>query len=445
MLIKISIILSILLYSYTLNGQQTDKLPLSLKDAVQLAKDKNYKILQGVQDVGISKQEFLATNSLFLPAVTLSENFMTSNDPVRVFSTKLKQGIFNESDFDPMLLNNPDNIENFNTRITIEQPIINPGGFSARKAARKNNLASENQLNRIKHRVTFNIKKWYHQLLLSSEKVKVMEQSLATNQATYELAQDQYNEGLINNSDLLAAEVRLLEVQNQLEASRNDYQNVNEYLNHILNLDETLVIVPTDSLYVRTLQESALSVEEVPGARSDLKAYKQKLEATESQLSASKNAFLPSVNAQFGYEWNDERIFGTSADNYMLGVGINWNLFNGGRNFSNIQKSKATFEKVRLQYEERVEQSNLALKKAQRQLKLSKKRLETALLALQQARESYRIRRNRYNEGLERVTDLLASESTLMNIRLNYLNDLYKYNLALFEIELLLEKNITEI
>jgi len=49
-------------------------------------------------------------------------------------------------------------------------------------------------------------------------------------------------------------------------------------------------------------------------------------------------------------------------------------------------------------------------------------------LALEQSQEAYRIRSNRFTQGLEKTTDLLQSETQMAQKELEFLQSVFEYN-----------------
>ena len=74
--------------------------------------------------------------------------------------------------------------------------------------------------------------------------------------------------------------------------------------------------------------------------------------AYQTMHKADKLAFLPSLNAFGSYELYDNKIFQTDASGYLIGAQLSWNIFEGSKRFGKMQKSKAEYEKSRLQYEQ---------------------------------------------------------------------------------------------
>ena len=56
--------------------------------------------------------------------------------------------------------------------------------------------------------------------------------------------------------------------------------------------------------------------------------------------------------------------------------------------------------------------------------------MKLSKLAFEQSQEAYRIRSNRFTQGLEKTTDLLQSETLQSQKELEYLQAVFEYNFA---------------
>jgi outer membrane protein TolC len=70
----------------------------------------------------------------------------------------------------------------------------------------------------------------------------------------------------------------------------------------------------------------------------------------------------------------------------------------------------------------------LELKKTTRQLTDLEDKVTTSQLAWQQSQEVFRIRTNRFKQGLEKTTDVLAAETQMVFKNLEYLQSVFEYN-----------------
>jgi outer membrane protein TolC len=390
------------------------------------------KVLENNTSIKISEEEFKQaradyrqTNAVFLPNITASHSAIATTNPLMAFGSKLNQEILTQNDFNPSLLNNPSQIENFATMLEIEQPLINLDGMYQRKAAKSKMDAMSLKTERTQDYLGFEVDKAYMQLQLAYKAVDVLEKALEAAQANKKLADDSFKQGYLQRADVLNVEVRVTEVQNQLQTAKSNVQNASNYLSFLMNDDHYVVYAPTDELTVSTF---AMVDKTISENRSDIKAMQLASKAYEAMNKADKMAFLPRLNAFANYQLYDDKMFKGDANGYLVGAQLSWDLFQGSKRFGKAQKSKAEFEKSKLEYKQYVSQSHLELNKAKRALLDAENKLKLTALALQQSEESLRIRTNRFKEGLEKTSDLLMAETQYAQKQLEYYQTIFEYN-----------------
>ncbi|MGD9930007.1 MAG: TolC family protein [Mangrovibacterium sp.] len=425
-------------------GARSQTRQISLEEALQLADENNLTTRSGEAREAAARGAYRMTNSVFLPGLSVSHTGISTNDPLSSFGFKLKQEIVGQADFDPARLNDPDDMEHFNTKLEVQQPLLNLDGIYARKAARNQYEAMSLQSNRVKQNIRYEVKKAYYMLELARSSVQVLEQSVKVAEEALKLTRESEKQGFVKQADVLEAAVRLDERQNQLREANNQLQTANEFLAHLLGLDLGTTIETVDSLIQPPAQffmgNQAVNLEN----RSDLKAYQKQIEAGENMLKSEKMKFIPRVNAFGSYEWNDSKLMGTAANNYMVGATLSWNLFSGYKNIGSAQQASARLDEARTNYQDYLSQSHIQFNRSKRNLELSFQQIQTSKLAKEQAEESFRIRTDRYKQGLEKTTDLLISEALASQKKLQYIQSIYNYKQATFEMELLLEQDINE-
>lgn len=434
--------ISMCIFFFAANAQG-EKVTLSLKDALERAEKNNWQINKSKANVILSRSDFRQTNSLFFPSVSLSHSGVTTNDPLTAFGFKLKQEITTNADFNPVLLNDPERIDNFNTKVEVRQPIINVDGFYGRKAAKAKMKAMDYQAERTINYTKFEVKKAYYQLELAEEAIEVMEKSYEMAKSAKKLTEDNLEQGYVKDADLLAADVRLLEVENQLLEAKNNSRMAQEFLAFLLAYDIDTKITTSDKIDKEPVLPSFSSYGKGSiDSRSDILAFKKGIEARNTMLKSRRFKFLPRLNAFGQYEWNDDKILGSRANNYMLGASLSWNIFSGYKNIAKVQKAKAELKIAKLDYFEYLEKSRMQLKAAERNVKVAYSKMKTSLLAKKQAQESLRIRTDRYKQGLEKTTDILYAETVSSARNLAYIKSVFDYHIAVFQLELLLEKEL---
>ena len=418
-----------------LQAQETK--PISLSEAIQLVKENNRGIKISQQEFLESRGDYRQTNSIFLPNVAVSHTGMTTTNPLMAFGSKLNQEIVTQSDFNPDFLNNPKRIDNFATKIEVEQPLINVDGIYQRKAAKKKMDATALQTDRTIDHMVLEVEKAYMQLQLAHQAVTVLESAQKAALANQKLANDSYKQGYLQRSDVLSVEIRVSEVNNQLQYAKSNVINASDYLAYLLNEPLNTIFEPTDPLEISIPVQG--NMEAVSKDRADIRAMELATEAYGEMLQADKMSLLPRLNAFGSYELYDDEIFSGDASGYLAGIQLKWDLFEGYKRFGKLQKSQATYEKARLEYDSYVSKSEMERNRAGRALKDAENKLNLTRLALKQAEESLRIRSNRFEQGLEKTSDLLTDEAQFSQKQLEYAQTIFEYNYAQAQLDFLIK------
>jgi len=430
---KLPLWITIFLFGLVLRGQEVRT--IEKEEVISRVIENNQKLQISDQEFFEARADYRQTNSVFLPNIKLSHTGFTTNNPLMAFGSKLNQEIISQSDFNPDLLNNPDRIENFATKIAVEQPLINMDGIYQRKAARSKMEASEFQTQRTKEYMMLEVEKSYMQLQLAHKAIAVLEKAKEATLANKKLADDRLKQGYLQRSDVLIVEVRVTEVDNQLQYAKSNVKNASDYLSFLMNEPQEVILQPSDSLQLDNLPEESFL--KVPAERSDIKAMEMATEARKKMHQSDKMAFLPRLNAFGSYELYDDELFTGDANGYLVGIALSWDILQGTKRFGKADKSKAEYEKSKLEYEQYVSKSQLELNKAKRALTDAENKLRLTSLAREQSKESLRIRTNRFGQGLEKTTDLLMAETQYSEKELEYFQTIYEYNYALAYLEFL--------
>ena len=399
------------------------------------------KVIQGNNTLKISAQEVLAaqgdynqTNAVLLPNISISHTGIATTNPLMAFGSKLNQKILTQADFNPALLNNPDQIEDYATRIMVQQPLLNFDGFYQRKAAKAKLSATELQSERKQDYIQLSVDKAYMQLQLAYKTVEVLKKAKKAALENKRLANNSFKQGYLQKSDVLSVEVRVTEIDNQLQYAKSNIKNASNQLSVLMNDESYQILQPSDSLVIIT---NDINFESLPENRKDILAISSASEAYEQAYKADKMSFLPRLNAFGTYELHDNEVFQGDADGYLFGAELKWDIFEGSKRFGKAKKSKAEYEKSKLELHQYKAESQVELNRAKRMLQDAKNNLELTTLALQQSMESLRIRTNRFEQGLEKTTELLMAETQYAQKQLEYFATIFQHNYALAYVQFL--------
>jgi outer membrane protein TolC len=432
--IKNTIAIGIFTCSSALFSQDT--LQISKTDLSTKLSEQNLQLKISNQSFESARSDYRQSNALFLPSISASHTAITTTNPLMAFGSKLNQEILTQADFNPALLNDPSQVQNYATRIEVLQPIFNADGLYERKAAKSKMEAYQLQTERTKEYLELEVNKAFMQLQLAYKAVEVLEKANSTAQANLNLVNNYFKQGMLQKTDVLDVQVRVNEITNQLSYAKSNVRNASDYLAFLLNEDtKGGIYKPVENLENEinpTLENAQLST-----SRKDFLAMEKSTEAYKNMMKSGKMSFLPRLNAFGTYELYDTEIFQFGANGYTIGAQLSWNLFDGYKSIGKFQKSKVEFQKAETEAEQYKKQSQLELNKTNRQLADAQNKVTLSKLAFEQTQESFRIRQNRFAQGLEKTSDLLMTETQTAQKELEYLQAVFEYNFTKMYLEFL--------
>lgn len=421
------LLLFILGSAASLRGQDT--LVISKDEMLGKLSKNNWQIKIAKKTQDASRADYRQSNALFLPKVELSYSAITTTNPLMAFGSKLNQEILTQQDFNLTLLNDPERTNNFSTQIQVQQPLLNIDGLYERKAAKAKMQAMSLQTQRTEEGVRLELNKSYMTLQLAYHTTEVLDRAVAAAESSLKMVSDYYNQGLLQKPDLLAVQVRVNEIKNQQQAAQNQVNEASDYLAFLINdTTQNQIYLPSEEL--ADVITPLLIAPEMSANRSDILAMNKATEAYRQLAKSSKTKFLPRINAFGSYQLYDDEIFQADADGYLVGAQLSWKIFDGYQAIGKAEKNKINYEKARAEASQYTAKSELEVKNYHRKLSLIKSKIDNNELAVEQAREAYRIRKDRFSQGLEKTNDLMMAESLLLQKELEHLMSIFEYTLT---------------
>ena len=407
-----------------------DTIQVSKKDLESRIEGQNLSLKLANDEVNVAKASLLESRAMYLPNITASYTGISTNNPLMAFGSKLNQERITAMDFDPTKLNNPNNIFNFATKLEVQQPIFNKDAVYQKKAGQVKVDVLKIKADRTKDYLQFEISKAYMQLQLAYKMQETLEQAKNTTLSNKKVIDNYYKNGMIQKTEVLYMDVRMKDIENQIQFAKSNVENASDYLYFLLNENsEGKILKPTENL---TYQENILDQNpKINPDRKDLQAYQKSLEAYDWMIKSSKAKFLPKLNAFGSFEVYDNKAYQFDANGYLVGLQLSWNVFDGLKSKSEQEKYKADLEKSKTEIEQYQKQSQLEMTKSYRQVSDADNKVSLTKLAWEQSQEAYRIRKNRYDQGLEKSADLLSAETVMSQKELEYNQAIFEYNSAL--------------
>jgi len=411
---------------------------LTLEQAVDTAIQNNPGLKAADAQVDTTEAGVLKTVSGFLPKVAVSETWSRTNNPLMVLGTKLNQQIATQTDFTPAIINNPSAITNYNSRLSVTQPIFNGGKeYIGRTQAKLAHEASIQDRERARQETVYGVIKAYYGVLLAKEYYSVASKSLETSQANVKLAEARFRAGAVLQSDLLRAKVQLAEVQDMLTRAENGIQLSIAGLNFAMGVPQHTEYDLSGSFVEQNFSEDVNAVIiEASSKRPDLLSMALNRQNAEKTVSRARADYLPNFNVVGQVDWNSERFAGDDGRSWAVMAVLQWNIFDGLTTRATEKEALAASSRMKLLEEQTRSAAQLQARQAYYSVKASIERIAATATSVQEAEEGLRIVQKRYETGMTPFVDVLGAESALIRARTNALQALYDNNIAHAELKL---------
>jgi outer membrane protein len=412
---------------------------ISLKDAVHLALHKNKSMEASVAARKAAESRIAEARSGSLPKVNYSESWARSDNPVFVFSSLLTQRQFGEQNFQIGPLNRPGFLNNFQSQLTADQTLYDAGQtkHAVRSAELTKDMTSE-EGRRTQMEVIASVIRSYYDALLGAGQLNVTGQAMRSAQADLERAQAVRSAGMSTDVDVLSIRVHLASVREQQIRRIADLDVARAALNDALGLPLDTTHTLSTPLTPLKLPESLLADYE-KNALSDRPEARQVNLATslaENQAATARSSLLPQVGVHAAFEADRQRFYDRGGANWLVSIGLRWNLFNGFSDKARIAESRFALSRSKAQQEQAGSAIRLQVRRAYADLRAADQRIEVAKVSVAEAEESLRITQNRYEAGMSNVTDLLRTETAVLEARTRGLAAIHDQRIAAAMLEL---------
>jgi outer membrane protein TolC len=412
--------------------------PLSLSHAVETALRSHPAVEAAHAGTDESEAGIQQARAGYLPRVDFSESWQRSNNPVFVFGSLLNQGQFGENNFAISSLNNPDPLNNFQSRFSVQQVLFDSWRTKrAVRAAHFGNELAEEQQRSTESDVVLGVVRTYFGALLAAENLEVAEESLKSAQADLERAAAVHQAGMTTEADVLSVRVHLSSVEQERIRAEQDAQVALAALNDALG-------VPLDSRYRLTTPLEALSGEVPPLAEYEQRAIENHPELrraelgramAETQVELAKASLWPQVTAHGILEADRQSFASRGSSNWLAGVSLQWNLWDGSRNRAQIAAARSAEARNAALERQAGSAVLLGIRRAWSNWRSAAERVEVAAGAVAAAEASHEIIRNRYGAGLTTVTELIRSDTALRAARFQHLGAQFEQRVAAAALE----------
>jgi outer membrane protein len=402
---------------------------LTLPEAVLTALESNHELKAQRNSHAARQADIGIARSFLLPKISLEERYLRTVNPAYAFMTKLNQERIELSDFAPASLNRPEAVNDFQTTVSIEQPLFVRKANIGLDMSKREAEASEETLQRKKEEIAFKVVQYYLMVGTAGGYVNVAERALEDAREHQRLAELRYKTGLGLYSDTLRAGTVVAEARQRLVSAGKNLSVAKRALGLMIGSAEAVDVTgETPALPLREIEY--LRTQSL--ARRDVKSMELRRENARNNIKLAEAGYFPFMGMGGTYQLNDHnKPLGREGDSWQVMAFLRWELFDGAKR--KHEKTKARYQV--LEAEEHLEgmkkMVSFQVDEAWLTREEAKKNWELAQEALKTAEEGRRLVKVRYEGSLSPIVDMLDAQLSFDHARANLVARENEYKLAI--------------
>lgn len=272
--------------------------------------------------------------------------------------------------------------------------------------------------------VAYNLIEAYANLFKAARVIDVIKENLAASESRDSSFMRLENNGLMARNDRLKATLQTSDIELQLLEAQHNYEIANVNMDLLLGLPESTIIKVDPSFIDQVADDRPLVYYEDQAlqSREDMQALGYQQKAAVLGIKAAKADYLPSLALTGGYIAVNVPKFLSVTNAINGGLGVQYNLSSLWKTGAAVKKAKAQALELSASAELLADNIRLQINRDYQYSILTKRKIEVYNKAEVQAAENYRITRNKYDNSLVTITDLLDANVALLSSKINVLN-----------------------
>jgi len=291
---------------------------------------------------------------------------------------------------------------------------------------------------RLSEDIRLNVATAYYNLQQADEQIRISQSAVENAEASLKDAMALERAGVGTRFDVLRSQVNLANSKQSLTSAISQRQIARRQLAPLLNLSQSVSITAADPVKLAGLWQHPLET-------SIISAYQNRPELQENlaqrNISAAQRkqalaSLGPQVSLVGSYNLLDQFNDGISAkDGYSVGVQATLSLYDGGAAKAQAAQSQSNIAIAETQFSEQKNQIRFQVEQAYSTQASNLENVQTSNVALEQAKESLRLARLRFQAGVGTQTDVINAENDLTTAEGNRVKAILDYNRALTQLQ----------
>ena len=405
--------------------------PLTLKEAVKLALERNPEVLVAREELDELKGKITEVRSGAYPQITFQGYGLRLRDP-----SILNSSSFDEvpKEFKDALVPRANNM--FDLGLNIKQPLYNAGKVrTALKLAKESLGEKEAAQEVVRQQVTFKVFQAFKDLLLAEANLEVVRETQQQRLKHLEQARSRFNNGVATEIDVLRSEVNVANMEPELIRANNRVRLARAAINNLIVADLEAPTQIEGSLEyhpwpVGSLEEIQRRTLEL---RPELQAARRQLQQARLtvSLAQAENKLTVDMEGQWGYSVRQlQNVFNNDFSRWNLTFNFKLPLFDSGRKAGLIVQASARFRAAEQRLAQLQNNIRLEVKQAYDDMQSSAKAIAAARLSVNQAEKVLAMMQANYQYGAATTLDVTDSQTALALARNSQIGATYEYEMA---------------
>ena len=291
---------------------------------------------------------------------------------------------------------------------------------------------------RLQQAIVYSVARAYLLLLKAERLVGVQELAIENLREHVTTAELLYRSGKVSQLDVLKAQTQIALANEELVKAKNSVTVRRQEIFGAMGVDTVYdfrTVDLTEALWqreqLRSLREDSLL--SLLNRHPDLQRAELDIQEREQEISLAQTDYYPSVFVRGSYNWEDSRVF-PGNKNWNIGVGLSLPLFQGGATQASVDQAKSRTEAARATEEALRQRIQVAVRTNLTTLDDTRSRVRSAAEIVRLAEESEKVASLKYRTGKGTNLDVLDAEMVLTNARINYIQVLTDYAVAIAEL-----------
>ncbi|OHE07374.1 MAG: transporter [Sulfurimonas sp. RIFCSPLOWO2_12_FULL_34_6] len=424
---------------------------LSLEEAVELLKSQNLEIKTATIDIEAALQDAKSVSGSHYGKLDFIQDVASSDDAGNVFGFKLTSREANFGDFGaeefmnnfmagspdyttpPQNLNYPDSRNFFQSKLKYEVQVFT--GFKI--SSYEDIMSSVTKIRKLEKSQVVNEKiyetrKSFYDMALLEESISNLNVILKNIDTLEAMTKEMIEVGYAKKIDLLEVTAKKGNVERLISQMESNQKLLYHYISFLLNQKVTSIKTPSLEIAMPSVSNS-----DILSNNLDIQKANNGLIIKESMIDVSKSSYYPMVGAFAEIATADNKFLGDANDHksYTLGARLTWNIFNGGIDSANVEKSRLDYIKTKAQVELANSGIELKTQKIRTEIESFNKDIESLKKELALADEIYKNYEARYKEKLSSMSDVIIKQSEQIQKILQLQMTLNKRNERIFALE----------